>query len=141
MKSNRSRGCALSLALAVSILTPLRAQTAPARPAAPPSEAQVMEAFTVTGSNIRRVDEERTLPVTIIEMEDFELRAAPTAAELLSMLPNGGVLSLTETNVLGADARGDNTALNLRGIGSGNTLVLVNGRRLAPHPISQADRK
>lgn len=53
--------------------------------------------------------------------------------------PNGGVLSLTETNVLGADARGDNTSLTLRGVGPGNTRVLVNGRRLAPHPISQAE--
>src|SRR5687768_15984608 len=131
-----------ALLAAFTITAPsMLAQAAPAAtPAAgSPAATQVMEAFTVTGSNIRRVDEERTLPVTVIELEDFELRAAPTAAELLSMLPNGGVLSLTETNVLGADARGDNTALNLRGIGSGNTLVLVNNRRLAPHPISQAE--
>src|SRR5687768_13441597 len=84
------------------LLSPLTAQT-PSRPSATETgETKVMEAFTVTGSSIRRVDEERTLPVTVIELEDFELRAAPAAAELLSMLPNGGVLSLTETNVLGA---------------------------------------
>ena len=138
MNSNHPAARAI-LTFAV-LLSPLIAQTPP-RPSAAgeAGETKVMEAFTVTGSNIRRVDEERTLPVTIIELEDFELRAASTAAELLSMLPNGGVLSLTETNVLGADARGDNTALNLRGIGSGNTLVLVNNRRLAPHPISQAE--
>ena len=134
--------CRATLALLSVLLAPIHAQSAaPVSPAstAPGSTPEMMEAFTVTGSNIRRVDEERFLPLTVIELEDFELRAAPTAAELLSMLPNGGVLSLTETNVLGADARGDNTALNLRGIGSGNTLVLVNGRRLAPHPISQAE--
>ena len=138
MNSNTAAARAI-LTVAV-LLSPLAAQTPlPSPSAAEAGETKIMEAFTVTGSNIRRVDEERTLPVTIIELEDFELRAAPTAAELLSMLPNGGVLSLTETNVLGADARGDNTALNLRGIGSGNTLVLVNNRRLAPHPISQAE--
>jgi iron complex outermembrane recepter protein len=132
-----------TVALFTVLIAPLSAQTAtPARPAPSAgsnSETQVMEAFSVTGSNIRRIDVETTLPVTTLEFEDLELRAAPTAAELLSMLPNGGVLSLTETNVLGADARGDNTALNLRGIGSASTLVLVNGRRLAPHPISQAE--
>jgi len=141
MKPNRTWVCALISACAF-IPPGLVAQTAPAaasQPVPPGSETQVMEAFTVTGSNIRRVDEETTLPVTVIDLEDLDLRAAPTASELLSMLPNGGVLSLTETNVLGADARGDNTSLNLRGIGSGNTLVLVNGRRLAPHPISQAE--
>jgi len=124
--------------LAASVLFPYitRAQVAPAAPAI---ETVKLEAFTVTGSNIRRIDQESTLPVSVIDFDDIEVRAAPTAAELLQLLPNGGVLSLSETNVLGADARGDNTSLNLRGIGSGNTLVLVNGRRLAPHPISQAE--
>ena len=136
MKPTRIVATAL-LAAAVG----MSAQTAPAPAgnAAPGSATQVMEAFTVTGSNIRRLDEERTLPVTVIEREEMAAFAAPTASELLSMLPNGGVISLGEANVLGADARGDNTALNLRGIGSGNTLVLLNGRRLAPHPISQAE--
>ncbi|HRE07208.1 MAG TPA: TonB-dependent receptor plug domain-containing protein, partial [Opitutaceae bacterium] len=83
--------------------------------------------------------EEKILPVTVIDMEDLAVRGTPTPAELLELLPSGGVISLGETNVLGADARGDNVALNLRGIGSGNTLVLVNGRRMAPHPISQAE--
>ena len=114
-----------------------RAQTSPAP--SPTSETVKLEAFTVTGSNIRRIDQESTLPVSVLDFDDLDVRAAPTAAELLQLLPNGGVLSLSETNVLGADARGDNTSLNLRGIGSGNTLVLVNGRRLAPHPISQAE--
>lgn len=128
--------------LVVSLAAPLDAQTTvPVRPAGeePKPAPLVLEAFTVTGSNIRRLDEERTLPVTLIESEDLAAMAAPTAADLLSLLPNGGVIALDEGNVLGADARGDNTALNLRGIGSGNTLVLINGRRLAPHPISQSE--
>ncbi len=99
----------------------------------------MMEAFTVTGSNIRRLDEERTLPVTTINLEDLDLRAATTPAELFDTLSIGGPITLDEGNTLGADARGDNNAINLRGIGSGNTLVLLNGRRLPPHPISQAE--
>ncbi|MFO1452279.1 MAG: TonB-dependent receptor, partial [Opitutaceae bacterium] len=113
--------------------------TPPPPPVQPPEEAVTLEAFTVTGSNIRRVDEEKILPVTVIEFDDIAARGTPTPAELLELLPSGGVISLGESNVLGADARGDNVALNLRGIGSGNTLVLVNGRRMAPHPISQAE--
>jgi iron complex outermembrane receptor protein len=124
----------------------LGAQSAPAaRPVQPGSTAeadnrpQVLEAFTVTGTNIRRVDEEKTLPITLLEVEDLELRAAPTAAELFDYLSNGGPIALDEGNVLGADARGDNNNLNLRNIGSGNTLVLLNGRRMAPHPVSMAE--
>lgn len=119
------------------------AQTAPATPP-PPSpdregEVVKLDTFTVTGTNIRRIDEETTLPVTVLDADDLAALAAPTPSELLSMLPSGGVITLDEGNVLGADARGDNTSLNLRGIGSGNTLVLLNGRRMAPHPISQAE--
>jgi len=126
-----------TLSLVGLLVVDSRAQTAPAP--SPTGETVKLEAFTVTGSNIRRIDQESTLPVSVLDFDDLDVRAAPTAAELLQLLPNGGVLSLSETNVLGADARGDNTSLNLRGIGSGNTLVLVNGRRLAPHPISQAE--
>jgi iron complex outermembrane receptor protein len=72
-------------------------------------------------------------------MEDLDLRAVPTPAELFETFSIGGPITLDEGNTLGADARGDNTSINLRGIGSGNTLVLLNGRRLPPHPISQAE--
>ena len=113
--------------------------TPPPPPVQPPEEAVTLEAFTVTGSNIRRVDEEKILPVSVIGSDDLEARGSSTPSELLELLANGGVITLGETNVLGADARGDNVALNLRGIGSGNTLVLLNGRRLAPHPVSQAE--
>jgi iron complex outermembrane receptor protein len=36
-------------------------------------------------------------------------------------------------------ARGDIGSVNLRNLGSGNTLVLLNGRRVVAHPTSQAD--
>src|SRR5688572_12305263 len=135
----RPHPTAVLSAVAFATAASLAAQTAPAAPGSSPNSTVMLEAMTVTGSNIRRIDQETTLPVSVLEFDDVAVRGAQTAAELLQMLPNGGVLSLTETNVLGADARGDNTSLNLRGIGSGNTLVLVNGRRLAPHPISQAE--
>ncbi|MBI5692558.1 MAG: TonB-dependent receptor [Verrucomicrobia bacterium] len=120
-----------------------RAQVAPA-PALPAEEEKkrdtvLMEAFTVTGSNIRRLDEEKTLPVTVLTMEDLDLRAAATAADLFETLSIGGPITLDEGNTLGADARGDNVAINLRGIGSGNTLVLLNGRRLPRHPVSMSE--
>ena len=120
---------------------PISAQVATpvASPAEPRRDPVLLEAFTVTGSNIRRLDEEKTLPVTVMNMEDLDLRGAPTPAELFENLAIGGPLELDEGNTLGADARGDNTAINLRGIGSGNTLVLLNGRRMPPHPISMAE--
>ena len=133
-----------TLAAGLLLTAPLIGQNAPPRPTPPDdeekkSDPKMMEAFTVTGSNIRRLDEEKTLPVTIMTMEDLDLRGVPTPAELFDSLSIGGPIVLDEGNTLGADARGDNNSINLRGIGSGNTLVLLNGRRLPPHPISQAE--
>jgi len=126
-------------AVSALLLVPsLPAQTAPGSQPAP-EQPVTLDAFTVTGTNIRRIDQETNLPISIIDRDDLDLRSAPTAAELFDYLPTGGPISLSEGNILGADARGDNNSLNLRGIGSGNTLVLINGRRMSPHPISQSE--
>ena len=124
------------------ILSPCLLVAASAQSTTPPKkedEALKMEAFTVTGTNIRRIDEEKTLPVTVVDLEEITARNTPTAADFFETITSNGAMALNETNVLGADARGDNVSINLRGVGSGNTLVLINGRRLAPHPISQAE--
>lgn len=121
---------------------PAPAQSAPsiAASAADKGEEVVnLDAVMVTGTNIRGIAGETVLPVSTLDLEELSARAASTAAELLETLPGGGLMDLNEANVLGADARGDNASINLRGIGSGNTLVLLNGRRLAPHPMSQAE--
>jgi outer membrane receptor protein involved in Fe transport len=130
---------------AVAALSPATAQTAPTTSPVRSAdneerrETTLLEAFTVTGTNIRRLDEEKTLPVTVLNMDDLDARGVSTPAELFDTISFGGPITLDEGNTLGADARGDNSTINLRGIGSGNTLVLLNGRRLPPHPISQAE--
>ena len=98
-----------------------------------------LEAFTVTGSNIRRVDAETALPVTIIEVADMELRGAATMAELFDTITIAEPSGITEINSDQQGARGDIASIDLRGLGSGSTLTLINGRRMAPHPISMAE--
>ncbi len=111
------------------------AQTAPV----PRDEAVKLEGVTVTGSNIRRFELEKFLPVTVFDAAAIEIRDAGQPSDLLQALPQVTGLPLNETATLGATARGDNASISLRGIASGNTLVLLNGRRLAPHPISAAE--
>lgn len=133
------RRFAFTFALSFSAAS-IFAQVAPRPPTAGEKpEALSREAFTVTGSNIKRIDQETTLPITVFNTDDLDLRGVSTPAELFDSLSIGGPIVLDEGNTLGADARGDNNSINLRGIGSGNTLVLLNGRRMAPHPISQAE--
>jgi outer membrane receptor protein involved in Fe transport len=111
-------------------------------PAKRPSDAEQavqLEAFTVTGSNIRRVDAETALPVTVIEPMDIEARGAATMAELMETLGAAEPSGITEINNGPQLARGDVASVDLRGLGSGSTLTLINGRRMAPHPISMAE--
>src|SRR5688572_3711626 len=142
MSIHSPAACALLLAFTAASV-PLPAQTAASEArrtdTGAKAETAIMEAFTVTGTNIRRIDEEKTLPITVIEMDEIVARSTPTAADFFETITSNGGMVLNETNVLGADARGDNVSINLRGVGSGNTLTLINGRRMAPHPISQAE--
>src|SRR3546814_19567187 len=55
---------------------------------------------------------------------------------MLGQLPQSAGFDNSETSTGPNDARCDAASVNLRGIGSDNTLVLLNGRRIAPHPIS-----
>jgi iron complex outermembrane receptor protein len=126
--------CLALTALAVGQTAP----TSPA-PAAPADETVKLEAFTVTGSNIRRTEAETVLPITVIETADLDARGAATMSELFETLGMAEPSGITEINNGPQLARGDVASVDLRGLGSGSTLTLVNGRRMAPHPISMAE--
>jgi iron complex outermembrane recepter protein len=115
----RTRLCA-SLMLAfggMSALTPAVAQ-------------QEVQRIEITGSAIRRIAAEGALPVTTITREDIEKSGATTATELLQRLPSMQGFTTTSQSVNGGG--GGTTTASLHGIGSSYTLVLLNGRRVAP---------
>lgn len=132
----RARSLALLLAPGTLFPALLAAQAAPT-----PEEEEVetLEAFVSTGSNIARIEMEQSLPLTVFDSFDLELIDAPSPVDLIESLPYAGDTGIDETSALGADARGDAALVNLRSVNSGNTLILLNGRRLAPHPISAAE--
>lgn len=105
------------------------------------AEAEV-ERISVIGSNIKRATDITTLPVTALTAADIENTAAMTGDELLRSIPQMGSVNFGETtgssNV--NDARGDVGSFNLRGLGAGNTLVLLNGRRMVNHPGTQSKK-
>jgi len=144
----RPRGLKSLLCLLTAFSTTvLLAQIAPAPAAAAASaerkdgkeEVLKLETFSVTGTNIKRLAQEKVLPVTVFDREQIEARNALTPVELLTALPQVTNVPLNEAQNGGANSRGDNANVNLRGIGAGNTLVLLNGRRLAPHPVTSND--
>ncbi len=59
----------------------------------------------------------------------MQLRRMPgTPVDLLTSLPAVVNVPINDSNQGGVNARGDVSSVNLRGLGSGNTLVLLNGR-------------
>jgi hypothetical protein len=126
--------CRTNAVVAFALLsgTSLLAQTPPADT----SSAVELAAVTVTGSNIRRVEAETALPITVFDRDDFAIRGASTGTDLFATLTLAEPPAINEATIASQGARGDVTSIDLRGLGSGSTLMLINGRRVAPHPLS-----
>ena len=92
--------------------------------------AALPERVTITGSNIKRVNLETASPVQIITRDELVRGGATSLNEVLRTIAvNQGGINEDRTNGFSAGAAG----LNLRGIGSQATLMLINGRRLAAY--------
>lgn len=102
------------------------------------TEAEVEEVV-VVGSRIRRGIDPGPSPVTLIDRERIEEFATSTADELLRTIPQSSNVQFNSENVGVNDARGDVASVNLRSLGAGNTLVLLNGRRLVSNPTTQTE--
>mgnify|MGYP005843792965 CR=1 FL=1 len=92
-------------------------------------EAYQLERSVTTGSRLSRVDIEGASPVTVIDREDIARTGLSDLGDLLRELPSitGGPIG-TQSNNPGSTSGA--TLVDIRGIGSQRTLVLVNGRRL-----------
>lgn len=100
-------------------------------------EEDAGEEVVVTGSYIRGTPEDAALPVEVIGTNELQMQGSPSVLELVKSLPvSNGVLG--DTNQFDSRAQGTEGtgSINLRGLGSDRTLVLLNGRRLAPSPIA-----
>ncbi|MBU3023722.1 TonB-dependent receptor domain-containing protein [Aestuariibacter sp. A3R04] len=100
------------------------------------NEDEYLEEVVVVGSYIQGANIAGTLPISTISSEDIAAFGATDGAELLRMLPQSGDIEFNETNFSGGvnTVRGDIASVNLRSVGTGNTLMLINGRRMAVHP-------
>jgi len=104
---------------------------------APPALAQPSEGeggapitIEVTGSNIPRPDTESALPVQVLTRDDILHSGATTVPELLRTV-SANVLGFNDQLAIGNLVRPGLASANLRGIGDGSTLILLNGRRVA----------
>lgn len=110
--------------------------------AAAPAPAQEVEEIVVVGSQIRGAQITDALPVSIIDQIDIEALGVNSGDELLEFVVEQGQNYFSESeNISGGvnSARGDIGAFNLRNIGTGNTLVLMNGRRMVNSAAYQTE--
>jgi iron complex outermembrane receptor protein len=84
----------------------------------------------VTGSSIKRASAETASPVQVITRDDLVKSGKGTVAEYLQTLTADGAGSLPTG--FGNGFAAGSTAISLRGLGATSTLVLLNGRRMAP---------
>ncbi len=119
MERNNRVATAVRRALIMSALTT-------AGVAAPALAQTSMSEITVTGSRIKSANLETTTPVTQITAGDVVTQGVNRIEDLINQLPQ----AFAAQNVTVANGADGTATLNLRGLGSARTLVLVDGRRL-----------
>jgi len=125
------RGSALTLALFSAM--PVMAQDATVA-ADETAEEGAQGSIVVTGSRIRRPNLESTVPITSISGETFFQQGQTNIGDTLNDLPQLRSTFAQQNPGLGIGIAGLNL-LDLRGLGTQRTLVLVNGRRHVPADI------
>jgi iron complex outermembrane recepter protein len=111
---------------AVSSATPDSQDIAAGSAEGPAQPADIV----VTGSRIRRSGYDTPSPVTAISTEEIQATAPANLADFVNQLPSvaGSITPANSNRSLASGAAGLNT-VNLRGLGSNRTLVLLDGRR------------
>ncbi len=88
----------------------------------------------VTGSRIKRIDVEQARPVVVITREEIELSGQDSVADVLR---NSPVNTFGSSREVSGDSWAGQAGINLHGIGSGRSLVLLDGRRLPRSPVTE----
>ena len=120
-KAFNRKPCVIATGLALSLMA---AQSVYAQTAA--DTTQKAEKIEVTGTRIPPPNMEGTSPVTVIDAASIKVDGGRSVETLLNNLPQ--VFAAQGAQV--SNGASGTATVNLRGLGSQRTLVLVNGRRL-----------
>ena len=125
MASKTFKASAVSTGIAVAMGS--------APPAAVAQEGdEPIEEIMVTGSHIRRTEYEGRAPIQIVDAEAIELIGAAQPVDVIKELTvNSGSQFYNETN-----NRAGSSQFNIRNLGLGSTLTLLNGKRAGIAPVA-----
>jgi iron complex outermembrane receptor protein len=99
-------------------------------------ETAAIQRVEITGSSIKRIAAEGSLPVQTLTRAQIEQSGVSNVADLVAALPAMQGFITASTSVNGGGA-GVQTA-SVHAIGTAYTLVLLNGRRMAPYGTGSA---
>src|SRR5690606_38218423 len=88
-------------------------------------DATTLDSIEVTGSRIRHVDAATSQPILVLDRPAIDKSGRTSVADLLQTITTNSAPINTQVNNGGDGSAG----VDLRGLGSARTLVLVNGRR------------
>ena len=124
--------------LAVLALSALAAAQTPPPAASNPAAAESavkLEAFTVTGSNLRAGESVGGANLRVVTTAEIEQAGTGNLYTFFKKLPEAGANGFGENRV---NTSSPGTAsVSLRGLGANSTLVLLNGRRVTAAPFAQ----
>ncbi len=121
-----------TLAAATTLTASLAAQ--PAAPAAGGAPTK-LEAFTVTGTNLRAGESAGAANLRVLTSAEIETSGQTNLTNLLRRVPEIGAGGFAENRVNTSSP--GSAAISLRGLGVNSTLVLMNGRRVTLAPFGQ----
>ena len=134
MIHKKLRRASLPAGIALILALPFAAQAQETE-----QEATNLDRIEVTGSNIPRTQIETASPVQVISREQIDRTGKATIAEFLQTLTSDGAGSIPKS--FGNGFAGGGAGISLRGLGAASTLVLLNGRRMAPYGLADDGQK
>jgi len=100
-----------------------------------PALAQETQRIEITGSSIKRIDAETALPVQVITRQDIQKSGATNVEQLMQSISAATSSGAIMANGASGATTGSISSISLRGLTSLRTLVLLNGRRIAPYGL------
>lgn len=96
------------------------------------ADEPALDAIVITGSRLSGGASQSALPVQVITRQEIERSGVSSTADLLARVSANQPFQ-TPAMAVGSYGPAAYAGANLRGLGDSNTLVLVNGRRIAQH--------
>ena len=136
---NRGAGRGKSALLATSCLALIGMSPAAAwAQAAPAAGTGDVEAVVVTGSRVVTNGVNAPTPVTVVSTQQLQLAAPRNMVDGILQLPQFRASVSVANQANGTTLSNGSDYLNLRGLGTSRTLVLLDGRRMTPNQNTSA---